>query len=494
MECFKCGASVLEENAAFCHECGARLDGKIACARCGQFIDNSYAYCTFCGAKVGQTTTTPDWVMQQNQPPFPNGNGTFTQQGGQSFAGENGKLENKILVWTRAWLGMALALISLAFVFLIGFQINLSGQAVAFSEINFETTQENVKFFYYFSDVYKEIETLKELFGFQSNYTITAAYTHAVMGTVISAVTIGCVIGFAATAIVNFIMLFIKKAETNSAKWAVRAVIAYIAGCIALRILNYCLVDINLISSERPSWKSPLTATISIDFDVITNIGLILCMVGVALYAILSCIKQILSGITKKKLLKFAFGVLAAAFAIVVFAVGQNAIVGTAITTSDGLEQNMTLSLRMAQLSFASFLYSSFQSQYFPIVDPSSKIDTALTFAVVQEIMLIGIVVCSLCAIASRIFETDGKAKGAVPFALLTTAFSIVQLIAGIVSNSVVHDLYNSLFGSNTATLTTNLILQNSIISLVFALLLLVTSFISLKITKPKKTPSSPQD
>ena len=138
MECLKCGASVLEENATFCHECGARLDGKIACSRCGQFIDDKYAYCVFCGAKIGQDTNKA------------NCDKAFTKQGEQSFANEQSTAGNKVLAWARAWVGMALVLFSLVFVFLIGFQVDLTGQTIALSQINFEANGENIKLFYYF--------------------------------------------------------------------------------------------------------------------------------------------------------------------------------------------------------------------------------------------------------------------------------------------------------------------------------------------------------
>ncbi len=481
MECLKCGASVLEDNAVFCHECGARLDGKITCPKCGQLIDDKYAYCVFCDTRIDQNT---------NKTPYDK---AFTKQDEQPATKETGKAWSTVFAWMRAVTGMTLALLSLVFVFLIGFQVDLTGQAVAFSEIDFDAGQENIKLFYYFGEAYKEIAELKDMIQVGWDTPITGAYIHAVMGTVISAVTIACVIGFAATAIVYFIMFFIKKVENNSAKWAVRSVVAYFVGCIALKVLNYCLVEINLTSPQKPSWGKPLNATIAIDFDIATKIGLILCIVGVALYVIFNCIKQGRSGITKTKLFKFGFGVLAATFAIVVCAVGQNAIVGTLITLSAGSEQNLKFAITMSQLPFVTFLYSFFDGQFL-FIEEYSKLDTSHTFAVVQEIMTLGIVVCSLCAIAARIFETEGKTKGTLLFAILTVAFSVAQLIAGIVSHSVMYELYSRVLGGGTVIMTTTLILDNSIITLIFAVLLLATSIIHLTTKKRMKSCSSPQN
>ena len=482
MECLKCGAIVLEENATFCHECGARLDGKITCPKCGQFIDDKYAYCVFCGTRLNETTN----IAHCNK--------TLTKQDEQSFANENGKAWNTVFAWMRAWVGMALVLFALVFVFLIGFQVDLTGQAVALSEFNFNADQENINLFYYFGDVYKEIGTLKEMMEYANDMLIISAYIHAVMGTVISAATIACVVGFAIAAIINFIMFFITKVENNGRKWAVRSVIAYFAGCIALKVLNYGLVDINLTMPQRPSWGNPLNAMITIDFNILTKVGSILCIVGIALYAMLNCIKKGKQWLNKKTVINWVFSVLAATFAIVVCAVGQDAIVGTTINMSNGLDQNMTLSMKMAQLSFYSFLYSLFNAQSLPSVEQYSKMDISYAFAVAQEIMMLGIIVFSLCAIAARIFETEGKTKGTLLFAILTVVFSIIQLISGIVSQSVAHGLYRELFAISAVPINTTLILGNSVITLIFAVLLLATSIIHLTTKKMIKSSSLTQN
>lgn len=46
--CKKCGA-VLEEGAAFCGECGARVPVEAICPLCGAKIDQSFTFCTQCG-------------------------------------------------------------------------------------------------------------------------------------------------------------------------------------------------------------------------------------------------------------------------------------------------------------------------------------------------------------------------------------------------------------------------------------------------------------
>ena len=265
--------------------------------------------------------------------------------------------------------------------------------------------------------------------------------------------------------------------------------------CLDVTVLqNYCFVNINFLSPEGPSWGNTLIATIAIDFDIVTKIGLILCIVGVALYAIFNCVKQVRSGITKPNLFNFAFILLATTFAVVVCAVGQNAIVGTTITISNDLEQNVTFSLKMEQLSFVSLLHSSLSLQDFPIMDPTPIINRGFAFAVVQEFVLIGIAVCSLCAIATCIFSTEGKTKGFLFFAILMVVLSIAQLISGIVSHLALHDLYRTLIYSDSIAMTLKLILGNSIITLVFAVLFLATSITRFIITNRKNACPSPQN
>lgn len=51
MKCEKCGFENLD-NATFCIKCGNRLDGKILCPKCGEYIPNDASFCPNCGKEI----------------------------------------------------------------------------------------------------------------------------------------------------------------------------------------------------------------------------------------------------------------------------------------------------------------------------------------------------------------------------------------------------------------------------------------------------------
>lgn len=51
IKCPKCEFENLE-NATFCIKCGSRLDGKIVCPKCGEYIPSEASYCPHCGKEI----------------------------------------------------------------------------------------------------------------------------------------------------------------------------------------------------------------------------------------------------------------------------------------------------------------------------------------------------------------------------------------------------------------------------------------------------------
>ncbi len=473
MECLKCGANILDDSAVFCPACGARLDGKTACPSCGQWIEDKYDYCAFCGANVSKKTTDNSCNLEQDGTFAPTCGTTFAENNGAAVLNENSKRWNSVFAWIRAGLGVALTLLSLVFVFMIGFQSFLSGDALAFVEMGLDSDPQTIKLFYYFGDAYKEISELKEISLFESELPIIAAYIHAILGTVISVATIGCVIGFAVPAIINFVKFTITGVENNSGKWAVRSAIAYLAGCAALYVLNFCTFDLDLVIPKSPTVGTNLQGLMTIGYDLVTIAGMMLCGALLVIYTIVNCIKHGKAWKNKKTAFNCIFGMLAAAFTIVVYAVGHNASVGTTIAITEGFPQNIKFAL--SQLPFSSFLVGFIESLPYFDSQYMNQMNASYAFALVQEIMLLGVVVCSLCAITNRIFETEGKTNGTLLFSILTAAFSLAQLIAGIVSQSIMHNLCSELIGGSDV-MTTTLVVSNAIITVIFAGLQLITS------------------
>lgn len=302
---------------------------------------------------------------------------------------------------------------------------------------------------------------------FESKLPIIGTYIHSILGTIISVATIGCVIVFAVFAIVEFIKFLIIKTENNCGKWAVSVAIAYMAGSASLYILNSCWADIDLIVPVSTTVGEYLRATMLIAFDDVTMLGMILCVVFLSIYALINYLKIGKGWKNKKTIINFIFKALLAAFAIVAFIFGMNSIVGTKMITTSGWTQSIEFTL--AQLPFSSFLVSSFEG-----TDPLfyeenlSQINVSYVFAVVQEMMALGVLVGTLSVIATCVLGTDSKTKIMLVLSILTLFFAVGQLVSGIVSHTVMHNLYVDLVEQVNAVETT-LILRNSIITVVFA-------------------------
>ena len=58
MNCLNCGTENSDE-AVFCRQCGARMDGKIICPNCSAENVADSNFCIICGQNLSQPTTVP---------------------------------------------------------------------------------------------------------------------------------------------------------------------------------------------------------------------------------------------------------------------------------------------------------------------------------------------------------------------------------------------------------------------------------------------------
>ena len=494
MECLKCGAVVADEGAVYCCECGARLDGKKACPECGQFIDEKYTFCVYCGARVDGKSKCPNCnayhegafcpdcgeLLTAAKPVHKKAENKSAAAREVAVAQENGAVWASVFAWIRAGLGIALTAVALIFVFLIGLKVQVNGSSEALAQVGMDITVADTKLYYYFGDVYKDIAELKRAAEFQSQLPITAAYIHAILGTLISVVTIGLVVGFSIPAIIGFVKFAMGRVENNGAKWGIKAVIAYLAGSMALRVLNACSVAVDLYIPITSTVSTPMSVLVSVGFDGATVAGSVLCIVFLALYAAGNFVGKGRQWKNKQTILNCVFGVVAAAFAIVVCAVGQNALVGTLMAQGED-----TVKFTLSQTSFSSLLVSIFElsagASYYN--SHLGSINASYAFAVVQEIATLGVAACALCSIAFRVFETQEKAKGGMLFAILTAVFAVSQLVFGIVSQAIFKGMYLDKVGASSEG-TITLLLGGAIVTVVFAGLLLATTIVHKNLAK----------
>jgi len=483
MECLKCGAFVADSDAVYCSECGARLDGKIPCPNCQSLIDEKYTFCVYCGQRVDGKIKCPNCNVYHDGAFCPDCGSALAEapvhtksKKKEKSAQDNGKIWNTVFSWVGAGLGIALTAVALIFVFLIGLQVNGSGDLL--EEIGASVQIADTKLYYYFGDVYKEIAEFERAAEFQSMLPLNGLYIHAILGTVITAATLGCVVGFVIPAIIGFVQFAMGRGENNGAKWGVKAVVAYLAGATALRVLNACLVGIDLGSTVSES----MNLSMSVGFDKATVAGIVLSIIFLALYAAANYVAKGKEWKNKKTVLGCAFAVGAAVLAIVVCSVGQSQIVGTMMGAEGAF-----VKFQFSQTAFASMLASTFElsagAKFYNM--HVGELNTSYAFAVIQEVATLGVAACALCAIASRVFESNGEAKGALPFAVLTAAFAVLQLVSGIVANAVFQGMYVEAVGANGMDgMETSLLLGGAIVTVVFAGLLLAATIVQKKLLK----------
>ena len=154
MECRKCGTPAVE-GAAYCSNCGARLDGKKPCKACGKLNDESFAYCVYCGTRIDgkKVCSSCGNAYEGNFCPVcgqadlnksQNGNASVRTEGKSVFG-----TVRKIFDIVGGGAGMLAVAFALIFVFFIGVV-----------DRNGTNGDEAMGIFYYFGDFFKEVKEL----------------------------------------------------------------------------------------------------------------------------------------------------------------------------------------------------------------------------------------------------------------------------------------------------------------------------------------------
>lgn len=278
MVCKKCGAETLADGAVYCAACGTRLDGKIQCENCNQFNDGANAFCVYCGTRIdGKTVCKTCGELME---------GAFCAKCGTAV-GKTVKTEkkakpttpNKQGLWDKifgltsggvALLGAAFALI---FVFLIGF-VGVTTETTGTKTV---TAEEGMNIYYFFGNAYKDLADVKtQVAAMQCESLLIAdAYLYTIICTVLAAVTIGCVVGFAVPAIISYVKYATGKTEKMDSKWALLTILSFLGGVAALFAQNYINVKTVLNGTTQTMMTKANGATIA---------GVVLCIVFAALW------------------------------------------------------------------------------------------------------------------------------------------------------------------------------------------------------------------
>lgn len=190
--------------------------------------------------------------------------------------------------------GTSLALfgtvITLIFVFLIGFNVNnmaILSQIGSITDVNLDG---GVSIYDYFYKVYKQIVDLTD--GMSSNplleeynFTAIALYLPAVICTVIAAGSIVAVATLGIIAIIKLIRKLMGYETANAERFAFAAFLTYVLGAALLRSFNIAAINATY-ATVSSSTNMPVTVTLSValDYSPATVAGIVIGAVSMGAY------------------------------------------------------------------------------------------------------------------------------------------------------------------------------------------------------------------
>ena len=488
MICKKCNAIISEENAVYCHGCGARLDGKKACLSCGEFIEESHVYCVYCGARTDGKAACPACGTYHT--------GSFCPDCGTPLTGrkqsspmereteckksispeKKQRIWNTVFAWIRSGAGLACAVFALIFVFLVGFTLVATGDDSALSGLGLSIQTPNI--FYFFGDVYQELADLKAEAIYKSEIPLSAGYVYAISGTVISAAMIGCVVGFATTSVVGFARFAVSGKENNGAKWGVGAALAFLGGSALLYALSALSVQMSATSSGVT-----VLVKILLGYNGATMAGVVLCIIFLAIYAAGNLVRKGAAWKEKKTIVNVVLAVVGVAFAVVAFAVGAGAFVGIEYT-ENGTMVGLSCAQYWNNILLVTFTEAMQGAEFYN--EHLGMITLSCVFSFVQQFAAFAVVGCGVGFVLQAVLDTEAEQrKSGLCWAIPLVCVATLQFVAGIVGQAAFAQIFSEIGNAAGEKLEGGLQVGAGIVALVFSVLCLVVSIVKKVMQKP---------
>lgn len=501
MICKKCGAETLVENAAYCGECGARLDGKIQCHACGQFNEDTTKYCVFCGARVdGKKVCACGAVYESKFCPIC-GRAETQQTNVQSTpapvktvdSARKKALWNKIFGFVSGGVALFGVLYAVIFVFFIGLTASVSGDLSGLGIDLSKIAECNI--FYYFGDAYKEIADAGKMiteYGIVEKYSTTlvsAMTVTAIFGTIISALTICGVVGFAIPAIISYVKFATGKSEQTGAKWSVASMLVFLLGAVAFYVLNVFGAMISVDTSSAGSVTlSPTEISVGVAFNGATVTAIVFVAIFFALFVAASLAKHGKEW-TKASFIKTAvFTVVGGAFAFIVYAIMKGAFVGISVgdaTSMNSISVNGSFTYGMTVFLA---VISTLSNQV--VVAAESCVTAAFICQLLEVVFILGILVCAAMSIFDRVKNVDGEQNTGLVWNIVMAALCVGVLVCGIVGQAQLPAVMEAYYAYANVPATSQaqytVAPAAAIVGLVFAFVNLAISIVQSAICKEK--------
>lgn len=490
INCKHCNTENLDESV-YCKQCGKRLDGMKPCPKCEKMVPDDALFCNYCGARVEAASeplpqqVKPQAATAKQAKSKPNArvvelapeSAPVTDKKPQVTAyATAGEITAENVGWRKiiATIGTGFALltsvISLIFVFLIGFGVSGSSgfeyiwQQMGMSEVG------NISIYDYFGKNYEEIQVILDNNRFSDsglilyvNHLKASLYITAILGTVISAVTLLGVTALSIASIVKTAQKLAGKDVKHAEALSVATFITYVIGMCALLTLNFVSA-----SATAPNQYGALqTEKFALSFNGASVAGLVLgavfCFISVA------C--------------KVAAEWRAASLSKRIINLSMTAVGIALMTVTMNYAYNPTYMLKMqesyqsAKVGMPVSLWA--QAWGMQLGATCDKVDGTFMMLVVTQFLQIALTVLAGITIALFIKNlfTDRNSPSCLALTIATLAVAVVYLVMGqIAMNKIAADGSPSIEGVLSTTY--------AIVSLVFAALSLVLVIVKTVLNK----------
>ena len=472
MVCGKCGAQA-QENAVFCAECGARLDGKKACPACEQLVDDTSKFCVFCGARIDGKTKCAVCGTEYAGAFCPNcGNGAKAgvkkaQPTEKTRSAEGLSEDKKSRLFGMISGGIALlgAVCALIFIFFTGLTYTVTSGGV-------EESVQELTLFYFFGDVYKNVESvtanIRESVYFHGLYG-GSIYFWAVLGTVIAALSLLSVVTFAVVGSVRYTCYCLGAGTKNGEKCSLFAVLSLFVGGGALFALINVWGKINGLSVSSGG-----TSVVSTAWNGATVAGQVLGAVTLGLYVVcklISCGKELLSS---KKLARAVTCAVGLGLLAVVFCMAKNT--GLHLTVNNG---SNFVKMGLSYLQGAILLLPSLESGL--TVVELDALESSLTATVVCSgvaqvvtVLLLAAVVFSLYQQIKGVKEEHSALAWSVVTVIISVALTVFSVIASLALKAT----------AGESGLEISVSLAKQFVTMIFAVLYMVLCIVQKALTE----------
>ena len=484
MNCKICKTEI-PDDSIYCGICGARTDGKKTCVSCKNEIDENYIYCNYCGARVDGKKVCECGNLYEGNFCFLCGKGQEVSPADKkkkAVSTAEGSLTKKIFSIISGAVATLCAVLSLIFVFFIGFKLEIP---VSISSLGFSTDIAETNIYYYFGKYFQETEGFAETLQyewfqklFSSDITL-----YGVLGIIVCSLTLLTVIGFSITALILYVLGWFGKTKARSEKWSVAAVVSFFVGVAAIYSLNKVSLSVS----------GQISAGISSSMDAVvvmngaTKAAAILIAVFAGIFFLCNLLKYNWGAVTKKSVLVSVFSFVGVAFAIVLLCVGANIAQSVIMSEKDAASISISLSGIPSNLLWTSIFSGCFDNRTVGYTEATEALMAMNVCNAIAHFCVIGILVLVGVAFCQSLNNSE-KNVSSIVCSSVALALSVVVLVLSIVSFERLWDsieFVGDTFVDTKTTFTTQYAPQ--IVTIVFTALLMVASIMKAVFAKMKE-------